>query len=114
MVVGIRDKSLSERLQLNSNLTIERAVTSTRQSGSEKRQQETFKQPVCVDAVKRTLNKRGSSSVVSKNNKSLTGNLQNKKKLKTCRDEQACKYCESKGHFARENLYRKAFYVNCH
>lgn len=42
VVVGIKDKALSEKLQLNSQLTLEKAVTVARQSEAVKKQQETF------------------------------------------------------------------------
>lgn len=39
IVVGIKDKKLSEQLQLDSKLTLEKAITKTRQSETVKRQQ---------------------------------------------------------------------------
>ena len=39
IVVGIKDKKLSEQLQLDSKLTLEKAITKTRQSETVKKQQ---------------------------------------------------------------------------
>jgi len=38
-VVGIKDKKLSEKLQLDSKLTVEKAITKARQSETVKKQQ---------------------------------------------------------------------------
>ena len=43
LVVGLRDKKLSEQLQLNAELTLDRAVTRARQSERVKKQQEIMK-----------------------------------------------------------------------
>lgn len=44
IVVGIRDANLSEKLQLDANLTLEKAVSQVRQSESVKRQQSLLRQ----------------------------------------------------------------------
>ena len=43
LVVGLRDKRLSERLQLDPELTLQKAVTSVKQSEQVKKQNETVK-----------------------------------------------------------------------
>ena len=48
IVVGINDKKLSEQLQLDSKLTLEKAITKTRQSETVKKQQ-TFLQETKSD-----------------------------------------------------------------
>ena len=47
-MVGIKDKRLSEQLQLDSKLTLEKAITKTRQSETVKKQQ-TFLQETKSD-----------------------------------------------------------------
>ena len=44
IVVGIRDRKLSERLQLEADLTLEKAITTVRQSETVKKQQSTLRQ----------------------------------------------------------------------
>ena len=57
LVVGIRDSSLSERLQLDANLTLEKAKTAIRQKEAVQEQQGILKgdsksNPITLDAVK--------------------------------------------------------------
>ena len=56
LVVGLRDVALSERLQIDSDLTLATAVLKARQSEQVKRQQGELRgqQPVAVDAVSRS------------------------------------------------------------
>lgn len=58
LVVGLRDARLSEKLQLNPELTLERAVTEVRQSENVKKQQNTLR-PVNSAAAEVAVVKRG-------------------------------------------------------
>ena len=51
IVVGIRDARLSENLQLDHQLTLEKAVTSVRQSELIKEQQKTLRSKALIDAT---------------------------------------------------------------
>lgn len=51
LVVGLRDKKLSEQLQLDSELTLERAVTRARQSECVKKQQDLLKSNFKAEAT---------------------------------------------------------------
>ncbi len=68
IVVGIRDLRLSEKLQLDSNLTLEKAVNSVRQSESIKKQQPLLHtdvkvaQAAGVDEIKRKKGRKSQNS----------------------------------------------------
>lgn len=64
VVVGIKDKALSEKLQLDASLTLDKAVTAARQSEAVKKQQETFRAVVSADrVVKFNRTKPGSEQI---------------------------------------------------
>ena len=60
IVVGIHDRKLSERLQLVAGLTLEKAVTTVRQSDSVKKQQSTLRQD------KPSINTKASVNAIGK------------------------------------------------
>ena len=67
IIVGIRDRNLSEKLQMEAYLTLDAAVTKVRQSEAVKKQQSTVRDKVSVEAVRangnpnhKCLNHRGS------------------------------------------------------
>ena len=111
IVVGIRDASLSERLQTEPELTLERAKTLVRQREAVRVQQQTLKgekmeTPSLVDAMSHKPNRKPSHH---KSQRQLTS--EPPKKCIRCdrnphpRDacpakDVTCRKCQKKGHFA--------------
>ena len=104
IVVGIRDKNLSERLQLESELTLSKAINAVRQKEVVKKQQnlmsfKAFSAQPTVDAVKsskrRNPSRGKSADVDSRYNKSEKNeNKQSATKCERCsgppHQKQAC------------------------
>ena len=109
IVVGIRDKNLSERLQLESELTLSKAINAVRQKEVVKKQQNlmSFSAQPTVDAVKsskqRNPSRGKSADVDSRYNKSEKNqNKQSATKCERCSgppdQKQACPARNSKCH----------------
>ena len=65
IVVGIRDSRLSEKLQLDPNLTLEKAIAETRQKEAVKKQQSTvrsdLREETSVEPVRARFRRRSES-----------------------------------------------------
>ena len=110
IVVGIRDQSLSERLQLDARLTLESAKTHVRQREAVHEQQSLLrngpKQELAVDFVNRKPPRRtfqsGSKRQSSDSSKcSRCGKGQHPRHLCPAKDA-ACHKCKRKGHFSSQ------------
>ena len=123
IVVGIRNTSLSERLQLDPKLTLESAVTQVRQSETVKQQQavlrgsSTLAQEIPVGAVQRGrgnwkgkpfkgvnpgVNNGSQSSATSRDNPkgcSRCGKLAFHDKANCPAKDAICRRCNKRGHF---------------
>ena len=123
IVVGIRNTSLSERLQLDPKLTLESAVTQVRQSETVKQRQavlrgsSTLAQEIPVGAVQRGrsnrkgklfkgvnpgVNKGSQSSATSRDNPkgcSRCGKLAFHDKANCPAKDAICRRCNKRGHF---------------
>ncbi|XP_014877529.1 uncharacterized protein LOC106939594 [Poecilia latipinna] len=120
LVVGLQDKRLSERMQLDPDLTLEKAINSARQSEEVKRQQSCLRTDTrsetengkSVDRVYKSSGKHPKSKYQSKPHTSAT----NKREISQCfkcgsspshpkRDCPAngekCHLCGKKGHYKR-------------
>uniref|UniRef100_A0A096LST4 CCHC-type domain-containing protein n=1 Tax=Poecilia formosa TaxID=48698 RepID=A0A096LST4_POEFO len=125
-VVGLRDKRLSEQLQMDAELTLEKALTRARQSELVKKQQE-----MLHDIAGAQLDRvHASGSARPRQPKGhhkhlVTKATQDKKaQCRRCGDtkghtmqqcparEAACNYCGKKGHFARVCRNKKICEVN--
>ncbi len=115
IVVGIRDSRLSEKLQLDAELTLKKAADTVRQSEAVKRQQAELKPDAScevkdVDAVKKRGFKSKNSvfkkeqkpeKVVSRPNNQCgrCGKMKHSRDSCPARDA-GCKTCKRKGHYA--------------
>ena len=126
IVVGIRDQSLSERLQLDSALTLEKAKTLTRQREAVHEQQMFLSsgasgQPSQVDAIKHKVTfKRGNTS--DRRNQAVTNRTNPAGQAKNCTrcgrgphsrnscpaKDATCDACKKKGHFKSQCFSTKA------
>lgn len=115
IVVGIRDKALSERLQLDSELTLDSAKRKVRQREAIHEQQTVLRRPGSIkeekslDALKR-FNKRPQhhvSSSASKGKCTRCGKSQHERSQCPAR-EATCYKCSKKGHFASACRSKKA------
>ena len=117
IVVGIRDQSLSERLQLDSALTLEKAKTLMRQREAVHEQQMFLSsgasgQPSQVDAIKHKVTfKQGNTS--DRRNQAVTNRTNPAGQAKNCTrcgrgphsrnscpaKDATCDACKKKGHF---------------
>jgi len=134
LVVGLRDKRLSEQLQMDPDLTLERAVTRAKQSEQVKKQQEILKANFKGDIANTQLDsmraqQRGGAR--SKQNKPQPVRYSGQTFKKTparqcirCGDtrghsldqcparEASCNACGKKGHYARVCKTKKMHEVN--
>uniref|UniRef100_A0A3B5QZY7 Gypsy retrotransposon integrase-like protein 1 n=1 Tax=Xiphophorus maculatus TaxID=8083 RepID=A0A3B5QZY7_XIPMA len=130
-VVGLRDKRLSEQLQMDAELTLEKALNRARQSELVKKQQEMLHANFKSDIAGAQLDRvHASGSARSRQPKAphkyvVTKATQDKKaQCRRCGDtkghsmqqcparEAACNYCGKKGHFARVCRNKKICQVN--
>ena len=120
IVVGLKDKKLSEKLQLDSKLTLEKAVTQARQSETVKKQQDILQgtQPdppsANVDQISNKRGKGGKGKDQKDNppkNSKLAGKTPETKctrclgtphfKQKCPAKDSKCNKCSKKGHWAK-------------
>ncbi len=110
IVVGIRDAKLSERLQLDADLTLEKAITKVRQSAAVKTQQPILRgaeQPIGhVEYIHRKDRKMQTAfKMKTENYASGCGRCRDLKKH-LCKDCPArdvdCRKCHRRGHFAKK------------
>ena len=112
IVVGLRDSTLSEKLQLNPNLTLEAAITAARQREQVKKQQRVIRAeetPSNIDAVvtkkpqtTRTKSTRGSAhKQLQKSNPQVCGRCgkSHMGKQQCPAKEAICLECHKRGHF---------------
>ena len=98
IVVGLKDKKLSEKLQLNSKLSLEKAVTQARQSEAVKKQQDILQgtQPdppsANVDQISKNWGKGGKG-------KDQKDKPPKNSKLASKTPETKCTRCLGKPHF---------------
>lgn len=132
-VVGLKDKRLSEQLQMDPELTLEKALNRTRQSELVKKQQEmlntNFKMDITNSQLNRVHAKRQEGArpkQLTPLHKQTTAKTQKEKKTqcRRCGDikghnlqqcparEAACNYCKKKGHFARMCRNKKLCEIN--
>ena len=116
IVVGLRDSKLSEKLQLDADLTLEKAITQARQSEAVKQQQSIVRQadmPATVEAVKgkkrqpnsqkSAINQRYQRQPQQYQSKSCTrcGKYPSHQKQNCPAREAKCNKCAKKGHYAK-------------
>ena len=99
IVVGIRDKKLSQKLQLIPKLTLQKAVEMVKQSERVKQQQEILRpessEPVNVLAAQEQISNRGSDTKWRKCNR-------HHRHTEQCpATNQHCYRCSNMGHYAR-------------
>uniref|UniRef100_A0A669BXN3 Gypsy retrotransposon integrase-like protein 1 n=1 Tax=Oreochromis niloticus TaxID=8128 RepID=A0A669BXN3_ORENI len=132
-VVGLKDKRLSEQLQMDPELTLEKALNRARQSELVKKQQEmlntNFKMDITNSQLNRVHAKRQEGArpkQLTPLHKQTTAKTQKEKKTqcRRCGDikghnlqqcparEAACNYCKKKGHFARMCRNKKLCEIN--
>ncbi|XP_025999271.1 uncharacterized protein K02A2.6-like [Astatotilapia calliptera] len=131
-VVGLKDKRLSEQLQMDPELTLEKALNRARQSELVKKQQEMLSTNFKMDITNSQLNRVHAKRQEGARPKQLTplhkqtAKTQKEKKTqcRRCGDikghnlqqcparEAACNYCKKKGHFARMCRNKKLCEVN--
>ena len=122
LVVGIRDMALSEKLQLDADLTLERAKTAVRQREAVQEHQSvligdrTSQVPIAVDAV------QGKQATGKPRKPAGTGKPERRSSYKPCtrcgksnhkRDkcparEAICHKCQHKGHYSSQCFTRSA------
>ncbi|XP_061132648.1 uncharacterized protein K02A2.6-like [Syngnathus typhle] len=129
LVVGLRDKRLSELLQLDPELTLEKAVTKAKQSEMVKKQQEMLKTNFKGDVVNTHLDSvriKPQGGARPKQNKMQwkPGFSTKAKPCTRCGDtkghayqqcpakDASCNNCKKKGHFARMCRSTKMYEVN--
>ncbi|XP_028514411.1 uncharacterized protein K02A2.6 [Exaiptasia diaphana] len=119
IVVGLADAKLSEKLQLDSKLTLEKAIEIARQSESVKKQQQVLRNPdqvnsspsqANVDAINtrkngkprnaRNASKPTASASASETRCQRCGNTNHKRSACPAKDAQ-CHNCNKKGHFSK-------------
>lgn len=117
LVVGIKDHALSERLQLDSKLTLTKAITKIRQNEEIKKQQPILRQTSTdgaeganMDAVRFKHKQKSGQQGNKTNHRPVQTNAKDKcgrcgkfhgNAFKDCPARNAdCKKCQKKGHFA--------------
>lgn len=118
IVVGVTDGRLSEALQMDSNLTVEKAIDKARQSETVKAQQGMIrKSEVQVEAVKKIGSYNKNFNKAKKKNESSSNKggkpSENKAKCKKCgaspshkwencpANAVTCYFCKKRGHYSR-------------
>ena len=114
LVVGLRDSKLSEKLQLDANLTLESAVSQARQNEAVKKQQTTIRasgeRMTEMDAVKSSSQKywkqKNKFPNTQQNSVNRNGCMRCGKKINHPRDqcpakEAECHKCKKRGHYAK-------------
>ena len=111
IVVGIRDASLSERLQMDPELTLEKAKTLVRQREAVREQQQTLKgekmeTPSLIDAMSHTSHHKNSQrQLTSEPPKKCIRCGKNPHPRDACPAKDViCNKCQKKGHFAARCL----------
>ena len=109
LVVGLRDAKLSEKLQLDAELTLDKAVSQVRQAEAVKKQQAVIRSE--GDSVPIGSIKKGSSRLSAKPVKpfsqskvkscSWCGKVPAHDRQKCPAKEAVCRKCQKKGHFQR-------------
>lgn len=109
IMVGIRDAKLSESLQLDADLTLEKAVTRVRQSVAVKKQQQILRgaeqligHVESIHKKERRSQKTPKMKVENSRGCGRCGNIKNHL-WKDCPARDAnCRRCHRKGHFAKK------------
>ena len=117
IVVGLRDMKLSEKLQLDPNLTLEKAINAARQSEAVKKQQETIREtPLNLDAVTRRGNRQKKQAPYPQDKGNATkrqkspqqqvkctrcGSSEMHNREKCPAKDASCRKCSKRGHYAR-------------
>ncbi|UYV80871.1 K02A2.6-like [Cordylochernes scorpioides] len=111
LVVGVKNFNLSEKLQLESELTLEKAIQIVRQSESVKNQQKEIRQNTenrNVDAIDKKGGRNGTFFQKNKNERHKNkrkcfrcGYYQGHSKEQCPAKDAICNKCRKKGHFAK-------------
>lgn len=113
IVVGLRDSALAEKLQLEADLTLEKAVTSARQRESVKKQQKVVRADegsLNVDTV-RFMQTFGKKDKLVENKPTL----KQPRKLNPVTGSERCTRCGKSSHFGRQQCpAREATCRKCH
>ena len=120
IVVGIRDRKVSERLQMEATLTLDAEVTMARQSEAVKKQQSVVRgelKPVALEAIHRSAGRTNKRKYTQKKagNSTAVGAMPGSRPQKCSRcgkspphsrqacpaNEETCRRCHRKGHYQR-------------
>ncbi|XP_023222419.1 uncharacterized protein LOC111623921 [Centruroides sculpturatus] len=114
IVCGIRDKKVSERLQLETELTLEKAINTARQAKTVKKQQEAFKNNSGnnIYALRKTTRRKNVFSKPEATDNSFTrnktlnscywcGKLVKHTKFNCPARKAICNKCKKVGHYAK-------------
>ena len=114
IVIGILDKKLSEQLQLDDKLTLQKCIERVMQSAMIKEQQTTLKKVIEID----NLNKPTHSGSKNFNSKKFSHSKNFQKKFNNNKPEHfdlPCKKCNNKMHFVQGKCpAEKSKCRNCH
>ena len=95
IVVGLADAKLSEKLQLDSKLTLEKAIEIARQSESVKKQQQVLRNP---DQVNSSPSQANVDAITRKNGKPRNARNASKPTASVCTSETRCQRCGNTNH----------------
>ncbi|UYV82469.1 hypothetical protein LAZ67_21002319, partial [Cordylochernes scorpioides] len=123
IVVGVRDRALSERMQLDTDLTLVKAKLMAKQLESVKEQQSSLYQQESVDQIKKMPNhiketKRHEPKIRQFKSNQLGGSSHgctrcgnsNNHDWKNCPAMNSyCSKCKKKGHYAKDEPQKKSF-----
>ena len=126
LVVGLADTRLSERMQLDKDLTLDKAISMARQSEEIKRQQTSLRGDTCakesrsVDRVAFKSKQQYRKKLTTQKNWGNHANVENHKQCRKCgkspshppsqcpANDVVCRGCGKKGHYKRVCLSAKS------
>ena len=127
IVVGIRCDDSSERMQLDENLTLEKAITIARQGERQKDEKQLLRPDESKSSVDHLYSKPGHSSKKNKSKKQTKHKSDGQSKSRKCKwcgytpshprsacpaKDEKCDHCHKKGHYASVCFTKKRKHVN--